>query len=158
MPGWMRIVSLLAFTLAPGTAQATQGHSGIEGVYVHQLAHVFFAFSLGTFIYWLRRRGLAKDAGWRLLQYAAFCFILWNADAFTVHFLEEQWRVMTVSRPDPSLIRVSLHTGFEWLGPVYYATKLDHLLCVPAMLFLYLGLRKLARGAAGQDNYRGDAP
>ena len=34
-------------------------------------------------------------------------------------------------------------------GMLYYAAKLDHLLCVPAMLFLYFGLRRLLK-AAGQ--------
>jgi len=34
--------------LAPNTALATQGHGGIEGVYAHQIAHLFFIISMGA--------------------------------------------------------------------------------------------------------------
>jgi len=30
---------------------------------------------------------------------------------------------------------------------LYYAAKLDHLLCVPALLFLFFGLRRLLKDA-----------
>jgi hypothetical protein len=136
-------------------AQATQGHSGVEGVHVHQLAHIFFAFSMGTLIYWLRRRKLVRDSGWRYLQYAAFFFILWNMDAFTVHFLEEQLRAVAISRVSPTRINIVVAGGFEWLVPVYYAAKLDHLFCVPAMLCLYLGLKKLLAGVVNGGDSRG---
>jgi hypothetical protein len=32
-----------------------------------------------------------------------------------------------------------------WLSTVYYLAKLDHLLCVPAMIFLMLGLRHMLK-------------
>jgi len=31
-----------------------------------------------------------------------------------------------------------------WLGVVYYLLKLDHLLCVPGLIFLYKGLCRLS--------------
>jgi hypothetical protein len=137
------IFLLIFFT--PSTGVATQGHAGVEGVHVHQFAHLFFVFSMGTFIYWLRKRGLVRMAGWRYLQYSALFFILWNIDAFTVHFLEEQLEAVTVSKVDALHIIISAPEGYGWLEVIYYLAKLDHLLCVPAMVLLYLALKNILR-------------
>jgi hypothetical protein len=138
-------LTLLMVALTPASALATQGHGGVEGVDVHQFAHLFFLFSMGTFIYWLRRRELVRMAGWRYLQYSALFFILWNIDAFTVHLLEEQLQVVTVTKVDPLHIIISASEGSGWLEYVYYMTKLDHLLCVPAMVLLYLALKNILK-------------
>jgi hypothetical protein len=135
----------LAILLMPSTGSATQGHAGLEGVHVHQFAHLFFIFSMGTFIYWLRKRELVRMRGWRYLQYSAFFFILWNIDAFTVHLLEEQIEAVTVSKVDGMHIMVSAPQGFDWLAYVYYLVKLDHLLCVPAMALLYVALKMILK-------------
>ncbi len=133
---------MLAF---PGPAAATQGHSGVEGVHVHQLAHLFFIFSMGTLIYWIRKRELIREKGWRYLQYSALFFILWNIDAFAVHLLDEQIHAVVVSREASFQIKISTMEGLEWIRLFYYLAKLDHLLCVPAMFFLYLALKSLLR-------------
>ena len=135
----------LVIIMFPATVAATQGHSGVEGVHVHQLAHFFFIFSMGTLIYWIRKRELVREKGWRYLQYSAFFFILWNIDAFTVHLLDEQLHAVVVSRETPLHIRISTMEGLEWIKPFYYLAKLDHLLCVPAILFLYFALKNLVR-------------
>ena len=124
-------------------ALATQGHAGIEGVWVHQFAHVFFFFSMGLLIFWLRQAGLVKEPGWRYIQYAAMFLILWNADAFLVHFLDEQSFAVTVHTIDPWHIRIDAAGGRGWVASLYYLAKLDHLLCVPAMVCLMLGLRHM---------------
>ena len=91
----------LAVIMFPVPVAATQGHSGVEGVHVHQLAHLFFIFSMGTLIYWIRKRELVREKGWRYIQYSALFFILWNIDAFAVHFLDEQIHAVVVSQGDP---------------------------------------------------------
>jgi hypothetical protein len=139
--------ALLLMTAAP--VMATQGHGHPEGLYAHQMAHVFFAFSMGLLIYWLRKRGLTADAGWRYIQYASFFFILWNADAFLVHFIEEQTTVLEITRVNFWQIRLQPQPGYEWIDTVYYLAKLDHLLCVPALLCLFIGLKRLYAGSAG---------
>lgn len=138
---WM--VSWLLIPSVP--ALATQGHAGIEGVWVHQFAHLFFLFSMLLLIYWLRQAGLVKRPGWRFIQYAAFFFILWNADAFLVHFLDEQICAVSVNHLGNWKIKVAAADGCRWLATVYYLAKLDHLLCVPAMVFLMLGLRHMLK-------------
>jgi hypothetical protein len=129
--------------VTPGTALATQGHGGIEGVYAHQIAHLFFLFSMGSLIYWLRARKLVREPGWRLIQYSALFFILWNLDTLTVHALDDQFNVVQVQSLDPWHIKISDVFDNNRIKVLYYLAKLDHLFCVPALLFLYAGLKRL---------------
>jgi hypothetical protein len=140
-----RVIGVAALAARPSAALAIQAHGGVEGVYAHQMAHLFFAFSMGLLIYWLRKRRLISIRGWRSIQYAALWFIAWNADAFVGHWLEEQSGLVESQRIGLMQISLSMAPGFEWLAPVYYLVKLDHLLCVPAMFCLLVGLRRLLR-------------
>jgi hypothetical protein len=143
------LISLVTVWLCqPSAAWAIQAHGGVEGVYAHQMAHLFFAFSMGLLIYWLRKRRLVSLRGWRYIQYAALCFIFWNGDAFLGHWLEEQSGLVAYQRIGLMHISLSMAQGYEWVGPLYYLVKLDHLLCVPALMFLFLGLRWLLRASA----------
>lgn len=138
--------SVILLILLPAVqAWATQGHAGIEGVWVHQFAHLFFLFSMVLLIYWLRQAGLVKVPGWRYIQYAALFFILWNMDTMLVHFLDEQIQAVRVESLGSWTIRVATAGDRGWLATVYYLSKLDHLLCVPAMVFLLLGLRHMLK-------------
>lgn len=125
-------------------AEATQVHTEPEGLYAHQMAHAFFMFSMGFFIYWLRARKWVQEAGWRLVQYAAFFFILWNLDALLVHYLDGREDLFEII--NAGSWRAVLHLSGSSDGPaiLYYFIKLDHLLCVPAIIFLYAGLRRLS--------------
>ena len=143
--GWVAISNFLVVLLASAPALATQGHAGIEGVWVHQFAHLFFLFSMVLLIYWLRRAGLVKVPGWRYIQYAALFFILWNMDTMLVHFLDEQIQAVRVESLGSWTIRVATAGDRDWLATLYYLSKLDHLLCVPAMVFLLLGLRHMLK-------------
>jgi hypothetical protein len=134
-----------AIVLITEPALATQAHSAPEGLYAHQLAHIFFIVSMGVLIYWLRERKLVQAVGWRYIQYAALFFILWNLDAFSVHLLEEQIPIIEVQRINSWEISITAADHSVALTWFYYAAKLDHLLCVPALLFLYFGLRRLLK-------------
>jgi hypothetical protein len=123
-------------------ALATPAHGDPEGIYVHQLAHLFFMLSMVILTYRLRQRKLVRQTGWKYIQYAAVFFILWNANVMLVHFLDEQAMLVTVENISTWQIRVSSSIG-RWAEITYYIAKLDHLSCVPALLFLFLGLRKL---------------
>jgi len=134
-----------AIFLITEPAFATQAHNAPEGLYAHQLAHIFFIVSMGVLIYWLRERKLVQAVGWRYIQYAALFFILWNLDAFSVHLMEEQIPVIEVQRINPWEISITAADHSSALTWFYYAAKLDHLLCIPALLFLYFGLRRLLK-------------
>lgn len=127
----------------PQTALALQTHGDPEGLYVHQLAHCFFAFSMGLFIYWLRKWGLASHRGWRTIRLGALFLILWNINALVGHWLEELTQLLTIKRVGSFGLEITTALGHEWLARLYYVTKLDHLLCVPALFCLMVGLRRL---------------
>lgn len=144
--------------LQPVQAFAIQTHGGAEGLFVHQFAHVFFTFSMGLLIYWLRKRSLVSSLGWRYVQYAAVFFIAWNIDASFSHWLLEQSDFITVDDLNGMQININTARGYQWLAELYYLTKLDHLLCVPAMVFLLLGLRRLYKSTFAASDSRESAP
>jgi len=133
------------FFLVVSPAHATQGHGGIEGTLVHQAAHVLFALAMGFLVFRIKRDELPIQRGWRNVQYAAFLFIIWNLDAIFVHFVDEQVKLVTVQRLDTGQLQIS--SPIPGLSFVYYISKLDHLLCVPAIGFLWVGLRQLVKQA-----------
>lgn len=140
-------LAVAAGWLLPAAALAVQEHGAPEGLYTHQGAHLFFVASMGLLIYWLRQRLLVREAGWRYIQYAALFFILWNIDAFTAHLLDEQLDVVDIQPVGEWMVRIDAGDFPPAMAMLYYAAKLDHLLCVPAMLFLYFGLRRLLKDA-----------
>lgn len=123
------------------SAQATQSHGGIEGIVAHQAGHFFFMISMAVFAFWLRGAGLASREGWKEIYYAALFFILWNLDVFSVHLLDEQLGV--VSRRVVSGLDYHIQSESAFLSWVYFFAKHDHVLCVPALVFFYAGLKKL---------------
>ena len=135
------IVIMLPVCATP--AWATQTHGEPEGLYVHQLAHLFFIFSMGLLIYWLRQRNLVREKAWRYIQYSAMLFILWNINTFAVHFLDEHVELIRIRRIDNWHLQIDTAAEYGHLRWIYYLAKLDHLLCVPALLCLYMGLRRL---------------
>ena len=142
------ILFVIAWTIPffhAGSALATQTHGQPEGLYVHQMAHVFFIISMGILEFWLRQRNLVKEPGWKYIQIAAVLFILWNLFALTAHFLDEQTEILQITKINLWQVKVIAAEGYHKLVYVYYLVKLDHLLCVPAMICLYLGLKILLR-------------
>ena len=139
-----RVSMLMAFILilVPRIAMATQSHGDPEGIYAHQLSHVFFMASMMMLIYWVRQKKLIFHKGWRYIQYAAFFFILWNLDVVLVHFLDEQFLLVTVEKISDIQMKITSRCG-KWAQVYYYLGKMDHLLCVPALIFLFAGLKRL---------------
>ena len=136
-------------TIPAQRAWALQTHPAPEGLYSHLLAHLFFIATLGIFTYWLQTTRLVKDRGWRLIQIACFFFILWNLDTFTVHWVEHSMsKEMFITTGLDWSRRLAMTEG--WRSWIYYVGKFDHLLCVPAILFLLSGLRTLYRRAQAE--------
>lgn len=131
---------LLGFSAGPPPVFALQTHGGPEGLYVHQGGHLFLIFSLVIFLVNVRRSGLEVERAWQLLYWGAFLFVLWNIWAFIGHLVEvlvpESLFVVLPGRPVPSLVMSS------WREAAYYVLKMDHLLCLPALVFFYAGLRR----------------
>ncbi len=132
---------LTAFLFIPNQAHALQSHASPEGIYVHQLAHIFFLAAL-CYLFWDIRRSSFPNKGWRFLQIFCIFMILWNIVAFTGHWVGQ-------SIEASHIIKEGGYLSAKITGPItsnkllYYFTKLDHIFSVPAMFFLYLCLRSL---------------
>jgi hypothetical protein len=148
----MRIVTAfvsLVIALVPAAGWAFQSHPAPEGLYAHQLAHVIFIGAMGILIYWLEVNHFSRQKGWRLVQASCVLFILWNVVAIVGHWVEEQIPNHLVTG-DPDWTQ-RLEVGTTPLAYAFFALKLDHLICVPAMVFLFLGIRAIYKQALGKE-------
>ena len=136
-------MAVAGLILLPVCGYATQLHASSEGIITHQMGHFFFLFSMVALIFTITGKDLARQKGWRLIQYAAFFFILWNLDAMAAHFLDNQIDAVKTLPVSFACIKIIARNDSSLLAWFYYALKLDHLLCVPAMIFLYRGISKL---------------
>ena len=71
-------------------------------------------------------------------------------DAFLVHLLNDQLGLIQAKRIGLWHIQLNAYNGCKGLATLFYFAKLDHLFCVPALLFLYLGLRRLLKASRSE--------
>jgi hypothetical protein len=136
-------VSVIVFLLFfPETSYSIQAHGGSEGIVVHQLGHIFFLFSLLALGYWLKSKWALKGKSKLYLRLSCLFLVLWNLDVILMHFLDEQIEIINVSRTGFEISITSVMNS-QLLEYLYYFGKMDHLLCVPALFFLYKGLRSI---------------
>jgi len=132
---------LLVFLLLPDPAWALQSHGPPEGIYTHQMAHVFFFVSL-LYLYRDLGHSSIEEQGWRYLRWFCLLMISWNIVAFIGH-------AVTFHLASENIADAGSFFHSRLLGPMdatkilFYITRFDHLLVVPALFFLYLGLRSL---------------
>lgn len=139
----------------PSPAFAIQLHMGNEGIIVHQMGHLFFLFSMVGLIFTINSKHLTHQKGWRLIQYAALLFILWNLNTLAAHFLDNQIAVVRIETLSLSQMTIVTRPDSQLLAGIYYFLKLDHLWCVPAMVFLFTGLNCLLRDQAHRSDSAG---
>lgn len=142
MRPWGMLILLLWM---PDPAHATQMHSASEGILVHQLGHLFFLVSMGILILTIQGKKLHRERGWRLIQYSALFFILWNMDAIGVHFLDNQTSFISSTFLSMTRVHIEAANYHGGVARLYYLLRLDHLLCLPAMMLLYRGLSLLEK-------------
>ncbi len=136
-------LTLAVVTMLPPECYATQLHASSEGIITHQAGHLFFLFSMVALILTISGKNIGSQKGWRLIQYSAFFFVLWNLDAITAHFLDNQIHAVKIENISLWTLDIVAYNDSQLLGFAYYILKLDHLLCVPAMLLLYKGISSL---------------
>jgi len=143
-------IKFVAFSLLCtmcSNAYALQSHIGIEGLYVHQGAHIFFAFSMAVFAWRVRSFVFLSPKARKNLFIGAILLVLWNIWAFIGHIIElaipKSHIVLHQGEKIPSII---IHS---WMDVLYYFFKMDHLWCLPAIIFIYLGIRHLSNPAEG---------
>lgn len=142
--GWLVLLSLAM----PDPAFALQTHA-YEGLYLHQLAHLFFLAAMIFFALGIQQSRLVRHRSWRLMAAGGWLLALWNIWAFGGHFVE-------VLVPEESLLSAPGHmvprlAFVSWREILYYLVEMDHLLAVPAIFCFYFGMRGLYR-TLGQEN------
>ncbi len=148
---FISLISLLIFlALSPCPALAVQIHGPPEGLYVHIMGHLLFIAAIIFFLVLIWRNPPAPYRPWRYLKLSLIFFLLWNIDTLIAHYL-------SLKIPEEAL-----HTPLEILEhrllPPYTAEKIfyyilrnDHLLCVPAMFFLVMGLKAFAKSGPASE-------
>ncbi|HID70489.1 MAG TPA: hypothetical protein EYP35_08545 [Desulfobacterales bacterium] len=109
---------LLVLTVFLGNAWAVQSHAAPEGLYVHQMAHVFYSFAL--------------------------CYLFWNVFALTGHTLSGYVDKSVFGQQSDSVSTTS-QKQFNSLKLWFYFTRIDHLVSVPAFGFLFFRMRTIYR-------------
>jgi hypothetical protein len=134
-------ISLILLLLLGQTesAWALQSHSAPEGLYVHQMAHLLFMGAL-AYLYWHTRRSqVLLSKGWKYLR--LFCILLfcWNLLAFAGHEAFEQ--LSPTDFIDRNSWKEQIAAPLSFVKVLYFITKMDHVLNVPALLALVISLR-----------------
>jgi hypothetical protein len=129
----------LGVGLWPQAAWAIQTHGHPEGLYAHQLGHVIFLAAMIYICWQIWRRQLLGRRSFRGLFGAGLLLAGWNVLTFFGHIAEEGLDPSAIDSRAGHLFRQVHITDLN--GLVYYLAKLDHLILVPALLLLYLGLR-----------------
>jgi len=139
---FLLISALIVF---PGNAWAVQNHGAPEGLYVHQLAHIFYTAAM-CYLFWGVRQSAFKAQGWRYLQIFCVFTVLWNVVAFTGHTL-----VFYIHSGDftheAGYLSTRLQGPFNRVKFWYYFTQLDHLFSIPSLFFLYLAMKHIYRSS-----------
>ena len=141
LTGWGWLVPLCL--AVPTPAFALQAHA-YEGIYVHQVAHLFFLLAMVFFALHIQQSWLSVRRAWQLMAAGAWLLALWNLWAFCGHIIEglvpESSIVSASEAMVPDLALVS------WWEVAYFIVKMDHLLAVPAIFCFYFGLRGILQG------------
>ena len=127
--------------LLPDSAWALQSHGSPEGLYVHQMAHIHFILALG-YLYWDIRRSSFSGKGWCYLMTFCVLMLCWNIVAFVGHVVAGYVDADTITSVG-GYLRDRIQGPYDLQKVIFYIAKFDHILAVPALFFLYLGMRTL---------------
>ena len=132
------VITTLALSHVATPAWAVQAHGGEEGLVAHQIGHILFTGGMVYLLYHLNNIA-HHEPGWLQFKIFLYLIIAWNVLTFTGHWMHENidpTKFSTVNSETASFTISNFHDA------LYYATRLDHLLLLPAIVFLLLALRK----------------
>ena len=128
-------------SIVPANAWALQSHGAPEGLYVHQMAHIFAVLAT-AYWFWDIRRSSFHGRGWGYLQIFCVLMLTWNAFAFTGHAVSATLAAEHIFS-ETGYLNKTLIGSMDLHKTVFYLTRFDHLIIVPALFFLFIGMRSL---------------
>ncbi len=137
-------ITVITLFITPGQAEAVQIHGAPEGLYVHNMAHVFFSAALVFLLYILHKYPVGHGPAWRYLKLSFLLFLIWNIDTFTVHILSVRLPADAIVK-NPDIWKNYLRAPLTLERWIYYFGTFDHILCVPAIIFLVLSLKHFCK-------------
>jgi len=134
--------SLFASVFFPvSKVYAVQAHGGAEGLISHQLGHTLFILAMVVLLLRIRE-SRRTGPGWYEFRRFLWLIISWNVLTFAGHWMREG---VTADRFVLHNGRVAaFHVGSVF-DLIFYLTRLDHLLLVPAFFMLLLAIRNWGR-------------
>lgn len=147
--GVVTLVVFLVLWAHPDCAWALQSHGAPEGLYVHQMAHIHF-FGALLYLYWDIRRSSFEGRGWNYLQWFCILMALWNVVAFAGHAASLTLDMSHFSS-GYNYLQATLLAPITLNKFIFYLAKFDHLICVPALYLLFIGLRSFYRDVEKQE-------
>ena len=142
---WRLIPAFLLWTIIlPSPAWAFIPHwDPLEAFFIRQFSYLFWALAMVFFIFALKQENLVQHRGFRWLVWSGIFFALWNLDCFIGQFI-----ALTVSPHGAAAVHDRKYPRWNcrriWLW-LFYLTKLDHLLLVPAFFCYYLGINTFTK-------------
>lgn len=128
----------LALGLYAAPSWAVQTHGGAEGLISHQIGHLLFTIGMGYLLF--RLRYMRQEAGgWCEFKTFVWLLITWNILTFSGHWLNEFVEKEKFIKDHANTLYFTIE---NFNDAVYYLTRLDHLILVPAFAFLLIALKK----------------
>lgn len=131
----------LLFLFSASPVLAIQAHGSPEGLYAHQIGHLLFGLAMVGFAVRILISKLTEEKSWQWMAIGALMLACWNGWAFVAHFLEEAIPLANFQLNGKGVkVGLWMNSPIEWF---YYLFKMDHLVSIPALLFIYLALRRM---------------
>ncbi len=137
------LYSFFAVVILPASrAYGVQSHGGAEGLVSHQIGHFLFTIGMIFLLLRITRAGLS-GAGWQEFKGFLWFIIFWNLLTFTGHWMKEAVATERFVRHSGQVTAFQVEGVFDM---IFYLTRLDHLLLLPAFFLLLLAIRKWGQG------------
>ncbi len=133
---------VLGTVLLAAPASAVQAHAGLEGLVAHEFGHVLFAAGM-VVVGGVAVRRVGRSPAWTRFRAFLALIILWNALAFLGHLLDLWVDPGQFTVQDARVVAFTPRAPLDW---VYYLTRFDHLVLLPALGALWAALRQWHAG------------
>ena len=132
----LRLTFIVSLCLSPSNVLAVQEHGGAEGLLSHELAHLFFTFSVTYLFIKISLSKEKKKSPYHELRMASLFFIIWNVITFVTHILREY---MDKSQFQGFYLRVDNMASIWW----YTGSIVEHIFIVLACWYFLKALYRI---------------